>query len=259
MVTPRPGTDVRFAVNHFHGTWHILSDLRGARFLARLMWGLSYQRRPGTIVCIGPPFLDPNPFDAEPSMPIVFGCPPASALPTGAARALRRALPLGVGDGTVRWQTHGLARFGPDPDRSGGDRWTEYRDWLGGRPESHDHVRRHLVEVRSGALVLEGAPIVLRDWAVSAHHLSFESFPMDYQELAGLTFRSGWVTDEGELQVFAEYRRMVGVARAARAEVLADPAAAADPAAYRPAIWNRGDDVKARRFPVPEPPRSGDG
>lgn len=250
---------MRFAVNYFHDTWHILSDLHGARFLARLMWGLSYQRLADTLICIGPPFLDPNPFDAEPSMPIVFACAPRATVPNGAARALRRALPLGVGDGTVRWQTHGLSRFGPDLDGPPERRWKEYLEWLRGRPEDHDKVRRHMVEVRGGVLVLEGAPIVLRDWAISAHHMSFDWGPMDYDELAGLTWRPGRDGDDGEIQVFAEYRRMVGVARAARAEVLADPAAARDPEIQRPAIWARGDEVKERRYPVPEPRPPEDG
>jgi hypothetical protein len=67
VITPRPGTGARFSTNRYHDTWHVLSDLRGARLLARLLWGLAYQRVPGTMVAIGPPLLDPNPFDAEPA------------------------------------------------------------------------------------------------------------------------------------------------------------------------------------------------
>ena len=38
VVTLRPDTDVCFSTNYFHETWHILSDVQGARALARLMW-----------------------------------------------------------------------------------------------------------------------------------------------------------------------------------------------------------------------------
>src|SRR5215467_6778077 len=72
VITLRPGTDARFSTNYFHDTWHVLSDWHGARLLGRLLWGLAYQRVPGTLVLIDRPFLDPNPFDAEPADPIVL-------------------------------------------------------------------------------------------------------------------------------------------------------------------------------------------
>src|SRR5689334_8165802 len=65
LLTLRPVAQVRFSTNFFHGTWHILSDGHGAQVLARLLWGLSYQARPGTIVLLDEANLDPNPFDAE--------------------------------------------------------------------------------------------------------------------------------------------------------------------------------------------------
>ena len=57
VVTLRPGTDARFSTNHFHDTWHVLSDWHGARLLGRLLWGLAYQRVPGTLVLVDRPFL----------------------------------------------------------------------------------------------------------------------------------------------------------------------------------------------------------
>jgi hypothetical protein len=59
VISLRPGTDARFSTNVFHGTWHVLSDWRGARLLGRLLWGLAYQHTPGTLVLIDRPFLDP--------------------------------------------------------------------------------------------------------------------------------------------------------------------------------------------------------
>ena len=72
VISLRPGSDFRFSTNRFHETWHVLSDWRGARVLSRLLWGLAYQRRPGTLVVIDPEHLDPNPFDAAPADPIVL-------------------------------------------------------------------------------------------------------------------------------------------------------------------------------------------
>jgi hypothetical protein len=108
VVTLRPGTDARFSTNFYHGTWHILSDWHGARLLGRLLWGLAYQRRPGTLVLIGPPFIDPNPFDGTPGDPIALVPNPITNLTPQAATELRRRLPLAGNDGTVRWLTHGL-------------------------------------------------------------------------------------------------------------------------------------------------------
>src|SRR5215831_7359241 len=100
VITPRPGTDVRFSTNYFHGTWHILSDWHGARMLGRLLWGMAFQRKPGTLLLIDRPFLDPNPFDAEPADPIALVPAPLTPLTTKAARHLRRRLPLrGRSDG----------------------------------------------------------------------------------------------------------------------------------------------------------------
>ncbi len=110
VITLRPGTDASFSTNRYHDTWHVLSDWHGARLLGRLVWGLAYQRKPGTLVLIDRPFLDPNPFDAEPADPIALVPAQITPLDTQAARTLRRRLPLtGAPDGTVRWQTRGLA------------------------------------------------------------------------------------------------------------------------------------------------------
>src|SRR5262245_38255324 len=105
VVTLRPGTQARFSTNFYHQTWHILSDWHGARLLGRLLWGLAYQRVPGTLVLIDRPFLDPNPFDAEPADPIALVPALLTSLTDKAARELRQQLPLVASDGTVRWQT----------------------------------------------------------------------------------------------------------------------------------------------------------
>jgi hypothetical protein len=108
VLALRHGSTCRFSTNYYHETWHILSDRDGAKLLARLLWGLAYQRVPGTLVLIDRPNLDPNPFDAEPADPIALVPADLTRLTPQAARALRARLPLTTPpDGTVRWQTPG--------------------------------------------------------------------------------------------------------------------------------------------------------
>ena len=166
VITPRPGTGVRFSTNQFHDTWHVLSDLRGGRLLARLLWGLAYQRVPGTLVLIGPPFLDPNPFDAGPADPLALIPSGLTSLSTQAALQLRQRLPLGMPAGTVRWHTPGLdlaiaavryqrrlplaQRQAPSYSRA-----------------SHGH---HISRV-GGVLVMAATAPELKDWATGAGQL----------------------------------------------------------------------------------------
>src|SRR5262245_17904657 len=65
VVTPRPNFGAVFSTNFYHQTWHIVSDQHGARMLARLLWGLSFQRQPGTLVLVHGRHLRPTPFEAE--------------------------------------------------------------------------------------------------------------------------------------------------------------------------------------------------
>jgi hypothetical protein len=233
VITPRPATDVRFSTNRFHDTWHVLSDLRGARLLGRLLWGLAYQRAQRTLVFIGPPFLDPNPFDAEPADPIALVPAWLTSLSPLAARQLRRR-PLGMPAGTVRWQTPGLdAALATDrylrslPLAQRPMPWYCLGDY------------RHQIGRIGGVLVLAATAAELRSWAVWVSQLgTWLRAGMEYTELG---------YPDGEVQVFANYRQRVSAARAARREVLADPATPAEPAEQRPLIWERGATILARR------------
>ena len=51
----------------------ILSDQRGAQLLARLLWGLSYQRRPGTLILVHGKHLLPTPFEADRAVTLTRG------------------------------------------------------------------------------------------------------------------------------------------------------------------------------------------
>ncbi|MEV4615893.1 hypothetical protein AB0K43_25370 [Kitasatospora sp. NPDC049258] len=234
----RPGTAARFATNHFHRTWHILSDPPGAQLLARLLWGLSYERHPGTLVVIDRPFLDPTPFEGEPSDPVVLVPRDLTPLGEGAARALRRALPLGPApDGTVRWRTTGLDRA-----------LAEAEGW--GRRVRQEQRRggdfRSLVTRRGGLVTVSAAPWQLREWAVDTARLG-ERGPdeMDYTYLGEGCFAPG------EVQTFRRYRAMVSSAVVARREVLAADSGRDLPQSVRERIWRRSAEVRRRTAPAP--------
>jgi hypothetical protein len=251
VLTLRPGTDARFSTNRYHGAWHVLSDWHGARVLARLFWGLAYQRVPRTLVVIDPPFLDPDPFDARPAAPIALVPMPLTALPERAARELRRQLPLRQppprqppprqsGQGTVRWNTRGLAGavadFRAARELPSGARLDPWRPGPGFR----ERVQHH-----GGVLVLSATPEALRINAVLLATLGDWSWRgMDYLELDH---------PRGEVQVFADYRTRVSAARAARREL--DPTGSAGDISRL--VWQRAEEIRgARRAAVPRQRRT---
>ncbi|MBF6345712.1 hypothetical protein [Nocardia cyriacigeorgica] len=239
VLSLRPGTDFRFATNRFHETWHILSDWRGARVLARLLWGLSYQRRPGVLVLIDPAHLDPDPFDAVPSDPIVLMPSELTVLTRQAAAQLRRRLPLrDRSHGTVRWQSFGLDAAVAEL-AEWRRRWRELGDdrYL---PPATGWER---VERIGGLIVFAGSTARLREWAVSVATLGdYGADDMDY------TFLDE--NRDGEVQIFRQYRRRVDAAQRARAEITAAVGHLADPADVQRLIWNRAAAIRRNALPV---------
>lgn len=237
VITLRPGTSARFSGNYYHDTWHILSDTRGARVLARLLWGLAYQRVPGTLVLIDRPQLDPEPFSGVPADPIALVPSELTSVPDRAAREIRARLPLNRPAGTVRWQTPGLdaalAERGTAAFKTQLDAW-----WRDGRP-GDNHVSRV-----GGLVVFAGLPHVLRQWAVEVALLDGARSPhgMDYAYLGDGSCRA-----DGEVQVFTDYRQRVSVARAARREILAEIPRPLPPADVERLVWGRGTAIRERR------------
>jgi hypothetical protein len=241
VITLRPGTDAHFSTNYFHGTWHILSDWHGARLLGRLLWGLAFQRVPSTLVLVDRPFLDSNPFDAEAPDPIAFVPAPLTSLSHKAARELRERLPLRAGhEGTVRWQTYGLAAA--VAARRAVGHVSEARPvWIPPRgfQERMDRV--------GGLVTLTAVPKVLMVYAAYIYTLG------DYHQSGTAYAEVDW--PNGEVQVFRDYRRRVVAARVARREVLAERADRPDRDTLNPLIWQRGHDIRHRaRRPIAPPP-----
>ncbi|GII90570.1 hypothetical protein [Sinosporangium siamense] len=243
VITLRPDAGARFSTNRYHDTWHVLSDVYGARLMGRLLWGLSFQRRPGTLIVIDRQHLTPNPFDAAPADPVMLVSAHLTTLTPRAARRLVAPLPS---EGTVRWHTWGLdaevARL------RGPAAW----DW-----EPLADTRGAAVERVGGALVLRAPPTRLREWAANVARLGDDLHGrMDYVALQTTRYWSSWAID-GEMQIFSDYRQRVAVARVARREVLAGLPAPRVPAEVEPIIWEHAGAVRSRRHPAVASRRSG--
>ncbi|OHU22859.1 hypothetical protein BKG76_16385 [Mycobacteroides franklinii] len=231
VITLRADAGVRFSTNRFHETWHVISDEAGAKTLARLLWGLAYQRHPGTLVLIDSRHLDPNPFDAEPADPVVLLPSHSTVLTKQAARALRRQ-PWTKPDGTVRWRTHGL-----DTRTAEFRRWQETPYGQREYPFIPEPTGWETVERIGGLLVLAGSPQTLRQWAVYAQLMRITApWDTDYEYLADR---------EGEIQIFRNYHREVGIARQARADILGAPHST-DSQLLREAIWARAAQIRGQ-------------
>ncbi|GAA4067803.1 hypothetical protein [Actinomadura miaoliensis] len=205
VIGLRPGTAARFSTNLFHGTWHVLSDGHGARLLGRLLWGLAYQARPGTLIVIDRPFLTSTPFDADPADPIVLV--PGWATPFGpdAAGDLKARLPLASApDGTVRWRTHGLDRALDD-----------IRAWFEADSPYWSPDRGGVERLRGLIVVRPQDRVTARTWAVLSGRMHA---PRRHSRHAYLGPWNHGHT--GEIQIFPDFRRKVSLARLARAQVL---------------------------------------
>ncbi|MFE2869447.1 hypothetical protein [Embleya sp. NPDC059259] len=243
LITLRPSTTTRFAVNHFHDSWHVLSDRAGALLFARLSWGLAYGRHQNTVVVIDRRFLDPTPFEAEPSLPIVLFATERTPFGGRAARDLRRVLlTLGTPTATVRWHTHGLTTA--LADRAAWQR--KHPAPPVNREREHQHKRKPHHTVRDGLLVLPGTTGTLLHDAVSIASLTVSGgAPVAYEYLHRYAF-----------QIFHDYRRRVSAARTARREIEALPVPpdrftgrgyyAED--AVRRHIWVRGTEIRKERM-----------
>lgn len=212
IVSPRPSSRHRFATNRYHETWHVLSDVAGAHLIARLFWWLSYQRKPNTVVVIDGPLLVPNPFDADPSAPIVVYNTDHTHLTGQAQRDLTRSRRrLGPPEGTVRLHVRGLQDELAKP-RAERDRAWQLVDQL-------QYLRTELVadtERKNGPIVIRAHPDYLRWWALHIHQLGWWYRGTDSWYLERLA--RDW--PDGEIQIFQRFASMVRTAVATRNQLL---------------------------------------
>ncbi|MCU1456242.1 MAG: hypothetical protein JWL73_334 [Actinomycetia bacterium] len=161
VLTPRPSSPLRFATRERDGGYAIVSDLPGARFLARLVWAAAFQQRARTVVLVDGVSLSADPADGGSSLPILIAND-ALVVPTPIDGAqLARARPFaGPAPGSVRLVTHGLDRALADPKRYL-DEWRVETEGSGSR-------HRHRFVETGGLLMLAAPAAVLRRWAFDA-------------------------------------------------------------------------------------------
>jgi hypothetical protein len=197
VVTLRQETSARFSTNLFHNTWHILAGREGAGVLARLLWGLSFQKHADTFVVIDGAHLATTPFDGDaPDMILLARM--SDAIDADMLRAIKlRLRRVPRVDKTIRFQTFGLESADPD--------------WTSAREE---------VTWRAG-FVCYRAPIgALRFRAVTARSMR-RCGEMDYCFL-GEARR--YAHASGEIQIFRDFDDMVSSARVARTELVGERA-----------------------------------
>lgn len=214
VLSLRPSMGVRFSTNRFHETWHILTCEAGAKVLGRLLWGLSFQRAPGTLVVIDEPHLVTTPFDGDPADMIVIA-PRATSTDAKRLRLLREALRRHPRpSGTVR-----LLTFGLDEELA---RWAELgpkgrsREWW----ELSSYAHHDLVDRRGGVICYSAHPASLRIEALALTEMA----PGRWGNYHYLDWRSEERHPNGEVQVFTNFADRVSAGKVTRRALLGDAA-----------------------------------
>jgi hypothetical protein len=241
VVTLRPHTEVAYSTNYFHDTWHILSDRHGAQLLARLMWGLSFQRNLATVVMIQGENIRATPFGAERSDPILLRLENGPKLDTAQLRSLHRIQKrLTPSQRTIRGQTFGLdqaierlqekRRLG-DYSLAPTEQWMYY--------DSSKSLWNAEQMRRRGGFVCYSAPaIIMRKTAERIAMLDPTTYGMDYEYIADR---------DGEVQIFNDYTERCSASKEARREVLSQNQSFQEPASLYARIAPRRDEILRRR------------
>jgi hypothetical protein len=233
VVTLRPQTPVRFSTNYFHDTWHILAGNDGAALLGRLLWGLAFQRAPGTLLLINGPHLVPTPFEADPADPIIVIPDGLTSVDDDVLRGLKLRLRRAPGPPTtIRWHTFGmLAALSRERTRG-------YR-----RDVLRDQRSRERMARRAGFVCYTAPRDILREHALGIYGMRSCDGWGSYHPLAERGAHHDWGFD-GEFQLIPGFADSVSAARVARREVLdGDSIASEDD---RHAIYCRKDDAETR-------------
>ncbi|MFE3456402.1 hypothetical protein ACFXKD_02580 [Nocardiopsis aegyptia] len=236
VVSPRPTDPWRFGVRVDECTM-ITSDVAGTRVLARLLWGLSYQRRPDTVLLIDSPHLVPNPWDGLPSPPVAFVPVPLSTVDASAVRRIRRHRPSRrPSEGGLTWNTHGYpAALAADTARRRDmweGRWEVEHAWT--EPVNGPRVRTF-----GDFVTISGDRRALRRWAL---------------DVGGLG--RFWHADQScaepdsdfafDVHAIRHFHRQVSIATRARSEVMGAADAPADPRLLSERIACHAKAVAAR-------------
>lgn len=247
LITLRPHSKFTFSTNFYHGTWHIISNQLGARLLARLMWGLSYQQSQGTLVLIHGHHIKSTPFGAERSDPILLANSKLASLDPKTLKTLRSRLnSLGPSQITLRWHT-----FGFDAEqkkrkgicsRDSTVESSEY-DWM--YRKENQHLWQDERMSRLGGFVCYSAPPkILRNSALSIGQLNPQRHGTDYCYLAE---SKSWGWPDGEIQVFIDYQERRSAALEAKKKVLIEKKSYPDTESLYLAVAKQRDKILAAR------------
>ncbi|MCM0676320.1 hypothetical protein NCC78_16730 [Micromonospora phytophila] len=246
VISLRAADRTRYAARTERHWTVVSSDLAGARLLGRLLWGLSYQRRPDTLLVLEPGRMLPDPDHGRPSPTVVFAVADRTVLTPATARRLRRPeLWRTRPSGTVSWNTMGF----PGAMRALHAAQDARRDRVPLADTYEPTPRPAHVTVTSDVVTALAVPQRLRDWAIWAGN-------------AG----GYWYGDEScteldwaatlDVHAVRHFHRLSATAARARAEVLAVPGCPAEPELIDQRVRAHIDVVAARR-PGPwdfEPP-----
>lgn len=247
LVTLRPHSEVAYSTNFFHDTWHILSDQYGAKLLARLLWGLSFQRILGTAILIHGEHIKPTPFGAEPSDPILITNSNLTKIDAKSLTTLRGQLKyLGPSQCTLRWHTFGLdaalkrelesGPYNPAIENTEHD-WVHYQEnkrlWL------EENMCRY-----GGVVCYSAPPEILRLRALTIAQMDPANFGMDYYYIAD---RNCYRWPDGEIQIFSDYKERRLAAAEARRQVLSEKRSYSDPDSLYGVVAERRESILARR------------
>ncbi|SDZ21036.1 hypothetical protein SAMN05444365_10779 [Micromonospora pattaloongensis] len=108
VIALRPANPARYAVTAQDRWTLVRSDLAGARLLGRLLWGLSYHRRPHTLLVLDPGRMVADPDNGGPSPAMVIAVAARTVLTATAQRLSRPGLWRTRPARTVTWNTAGF-------------------------------------------------------------------------------------------------------------------------------------------------------
>jgi hypothetical protein len=234
VVTLRPQTPARFSTNCYHDTWHILAGADGAVVFGRLLWGLAFQRHPGTLLLIDRPHLVPTPFEADPPDPIIVIPDGLTSVDDDALRALRLRLRRAPGPSTtIHWHTFGMP--------AALERGRAPRRWWGD-PLRAQRSRERMAR-RAGFVCFTAPPGVLREHALGIYRMGMHPCPGQWGSYHPLAEHDSprWWGYDGEVQLIPGFANAVSAARVARREVLGDDTAGLATDDDRNAIYRRKD------------------
>jgi hypothetical protein len=204
VVTLRPSCGVSFSTNYFHDTWHILVGPDGTALLARLFWGLAFQRHRDTLILIDHPHLVSTPFDGDPSDPILLVPDQLTHIDDDLLRELKHRMRRPPHPTTIRWHTFGM----PVSSKNTARNWRD----LHGKPI---WLRERMTR-RAGFVCYTAPPAILRLQAELIHRMRSD----DYHYLA--ENHPGAIRGDGEVQAIPHFATRVAAARAIRRQLRPD-------------------------------------